>query len=67
MKSEILSVLSSGSKSVSELIRLLSGSDKTKLLETIQILENCGLIEGQSRQIHEGNNVFRWDRELSLS
>ena len=66
MKSEILSILASGAKSGDELVSMFNDDDTTALFEIIENLEVSGLVKSQSKQVHEGNNVFRWDREYQL-
>ncbi len=66
MKSEILSLLALGAKSDIELEACFAQYSTTEIIETIEELKTWGVIESHSRQVHEGNNVFRWDREYRL-
>jgi predicted transcriptional regulator len=66
MKFEILTLLSAGAKSDAEIASYF-GDNAVGVLETIEGMESGGIIESRSRQVHEGNNVFRWDREYRLS
>lgn len=66
MKSDILTLLSRGAKSEVELAAFFGFDAVGEVMNTIEELESWGIVESRSRQVHEGNNVFRWDREYSL-
>ena len=66
MKSDILELLARGAKSETELAAFFGVELMPLVMQSIEEMMDWGLLTSHGRQIHEGNNVFHWDREYCL-
>ena len=66
MKSAILSLLAHGARTEVELEAAIGLDRFDEIHSAIEELRCWGIVEAHSRQVHEGHNVFRWDREYRL-
>ncbi|WP_020408586.1 hypothetical protein [Hahella ganghwensis] len=66
MKSEILELLARGAKNEVELAAFFGSESMPLVMHSIEEMMDWGLVSSHGRQIHEGNNVFHWEREFIL-
>jgi len=66
MRSNILVLLATGPKSEAELAKHFHVGSMPNVKSNIEEMIKWGLVATKIRQVHEGNNVFRWESEFYL-
>lgn len=66
MKPEILEILIQGEKTEEELTHFFGADNCVEMKDSLAQMQDWGLVESFTRQVHEGNNVIRWDHLYRL-